>query len=251
VGSLAEVAARAVNALPHDGRAVKDAVRALAMQRELMRWRLQCYFMRSRVPDPRTVYWLAPRSILLHTCLKNDSDDWEDWVFGPRASIRTVQDGDWDISGLRVADMRICRAVADRINHGVPWQYTDFYKVAVRQIQGGRRLWRCTSRAAFDRRCEEIDRLVESIVRHGYRRSDQLDEEVLVNLSRHGAPLFQNGRHRLAIALALGFDQIPVQVLVRHALWQNFRERVRLGVTSGETIRSSSHFDLADVLGEG
>jgi hypothetical protein len=247
VGSLAEVAARAVNALPHDGRAVKDAVRALAMQRELMRWRLQCYFARTRIPDPRTVYWLDPRIIRLHTCLKNDSDDWEDWVFGPRATIRTVQDGDWDISVLRVADMRICRAVGDRINHGVPWQSTDFYKVAVRQIEGGRRLWQCTSRAAFDRRCEEIDLLVESIIRHGYRRSHQLDEEVLVNLSRHGAPLFQNGRHRLAIALALGLAQIPVQVLVRHAMWQNFRETVRLRATREGGRQPTSHFDLSDV----
>lgn len=248
MGALAKVAARAVNALPHDGRAVKDAVRALSMQRELLRWRLQCYFTRSRVPDPRTVYWLDPRSILFHTCLKNGSDDWEDWVFGPRASIRTVQDGDWDISGLRVADMRICRAVADRINHGVPWRSTDFYQTAVRQIESGRRLWRCTNRAEFDRRCEDIDRLVESIVRHGYRRSHQLDEEVLVNLSRDGAPLFQNGRHRLAIALALGLDKIPVQVLVRHAMWQNFRETMRLRAINEGGSRSGRHFDLADVF---
>lgn len=245
--ALKAFAARAVFALPSEGRAVKRAVREVSVQREILRWRFQRYFAGIRVPDPRTVYWLDPRSIRDHTCLKNDSDDWEDWVFGPRATIRTVQDGDWDISALRVADMRICRAVADRINHAVPWPSTDFYKVAVKQIEGGRRLWRCTSRAAFDRRCEDIDGLVESIVRHGYRRSHRLDDEVLVNLSRHGAPLFQNGRHRLAIALALGLREIPVQVLVRHAVWQDFRRTLRLRAANGVNGQPDSHFDLSDV----
>jgi SAM-dependent methyltransferase len=221
------------------------------------------------VPDPRTVYWMSVSRIQFHTRLqKKDSADWEDWVFPQTGRIKTVQDGDWDALRFRVADMRICRAVEDRVRTGVPWQSTEYYRVAVKQIETGRRLWGCTDRASFDHRCNDIDRLIESISKHGYRDGESLGpdarihsalghQEILINISRDGFPLFQDGRHRLAIARALGLGRIPVQILVRHSKWQMFREFMHRmargeGGASREGIlyQNPVHFDLGDIPSE-
>ncbi len=161
--------------------------------------------------------------------------------------------------------MRVCRAVHERIERGIQWSATDYYKDAVAQIEAGRVLWGCRSREEFDRRCVMLDRLIEGIERQGYKSAEERSvgvgtdslyghSEVLVNLSRDGLPLFQDGRHRLAIARALGIAEIPVQVLVRHAAWQSFREfMVRMASADrgaskrGYLYQNPTHFDLNDI----
>ena len=69
--------------------------------------------------------------------------------------------------------------------------------------------------------------------------------------------LFQDGRHRLAIAQALNIDAVPIQVLVRHSEWQSFRELMwRMALSSGGASKKGSlyqspmHFDLEDIPSE-
>ncbi|MGR9087294.1 MAG: methyltransferase domain-containing protein [Gammaproteobacteria bacterium] len=263
--TIKKIAKNTLSLLPNEGRAVKTWVRKLGVQMELALIRMSRYKTAEDLPDPRTVYWIDPARIEWHTAFKSGGDDWEDWVFPQRGHLQTVRGGDWDVSDLKVADMRICRAVDARINDGAPWAATDFYQAAVRQIESGHRLWECADRSGFDRRCAELDRLIESIAKAGYRESGQLGDsagidsslghqEIIINISRDGLPLFQDGRHRLAIARTLKIKKIPVQVLIRHAEWQKFRvfmQRMARGTggaaKKGVLYQNPIHFDLSDI----
>ncbi len=264
---LRKIAKTLLRPLPDEGRALKTSVRWTLMQKELIASKLRQRISGTVLPDPRLVYHIDPRRIEFATSLDNGSSDWEDWVLPKKGgSAKRVQGGNWDILRHRVADMRIVRAVRDRIHHGVSWTSTDFYQVAIGQIESGRTLWSCAKAADFSRHCDRVDRLIESIVHKGYQTySENLatphydtatgQSEVLINLNREGLPLFQDGRHRLAIALALGLSSIPVQIFVRHTEWQSFRmyllqmaESKNPGAaTTGFLYQPAVHFDLLSI----
>jgi SAM-dependent methyltransferase len=266
--TVRKFARTALRALPDDGRLLKTSIRKLLVRKELAIGKLMQNFSGTNLPDPRTIYWLDPAKIEFATCLKNSSADWEDRVFPQKGHLKLVHDGEWDALSHRVADMRIFRAIDGRIKKGESWQSTDYYQVAVNQIEGGRNLWGCADRADFDKYCTDIDRLIESINRDGYRESAALSnesgmdsplghKEILINVSREGFPLFQDGRHRLAIASVLGLRKVPVQILVRHSEWQVFREFMhRMAHGSGGASKEGSlyqmptHFDLGDIPAE-
>lgn len=262
------VAKKLLDALPGEGKAVKDSVRGLLVQKELAVSRMSRALSGDRLPDPRTVYLIDPFRIERCTALRNPSPDPEDWVFAQHPAPKPVQPGDWDDSALRVADLRICRAVQARIQLGTPWQQSDYYEMALAQIDAGRVLWGCHSRSEFDQRMAGLDRLIDAMQRDGYRLQANMatntspdtslgQAEVLVNVGRSGEPLFQDGRHRLAIARALSLKTIAVQVLVRHAEWQGFRAFMqRMAAGNGGASRPGflyqkpPHFDFADIPAE-
>jgi len=249
--------------LPGSGYFIKQMIWKSLVKKEILVSKLSNHLKGAALVSPYTVYWIDPACIEFHTNYQKDSQDWEDLVFDQKKFVVKVQDGDWDIPVHRVADMRAFRAIHDRIHHGKAWQTSEYYQYAVKQIESGQELWQCSSRASFDRHCDNIDRLIESINNHGYlaRSTDQinpvspLDKEILINISRDGSCLFQDGRHRLAISLALGFKQVPVQVLVRHASWVSFREYMKRmamrqngGASKGGMLyQNPLHFDLVDI----
>lgn len=208
---------------------------------------------------------IDPAHIEFHTTLRNRSADWEDWVFVQNVATARVADGDWDEPVHRVAGMRVVKAVAARIHEAAPWEATEYYRFALGQIEAGRPVWNCSSRDDLDRHCSHIDGLIESIKQQGYRqcanphdgRANGGLSEIVVNIGRDGRPRFQDGRHRLAIALALKLKAIPVQVLVRHKEWQAFREfmhRMAKGEGGagkrGVLYQAPLHFDLQDIPAE-
>lgn len=248
--------------LPDEGRLIKSKVRQLRMKKEVVIADLVGLLGKKILPNPYAVYWIDPTRIQFHTNCKKDSLDWEDWVFDQNKYVKRVQSGDWDIAVHRVEDMRICRAINDRIHHGVAWKNTEYYQRAINQIENGLELWGCSNRISLDKRCNQIDQLIESITTQGYREvsTDEFSlthtryKEILVNINRDGFCLFQDGRHRLAIARALHLKRIPIQILVRHSNWQSFRElmhqmaRGEGGASkSGLLYQTPIHFDLSDI----
>lgn len=213
--------------LPNNGYVIKQAVRRWRVTQEIIISHLDNRWQGVQLANPYTVYWLDPKCIEFHTHYLQTSDDWEDFVFNQQKFVRKMQGGDWDLAVHRVTEMRIVRAIEDRIHHGSAWQTTDYYQYAVKQIDNGRKVWNCNNRAEFDKHCAHIDELISAITREGYqaRAAHKTDlarygyGEILINIGRDGTYLFQDGRHRLAIALTLGITQVPVQVLVRHPIW--------------------------------
>lgn len=265
---LKKYASKVLGVLPDDGAAVKQTARGLLMKTNLAAIKMAGAFRDERLPDPRTVFWLDPLRIERRTSLQNGSADAEDWVFPQIGNVKRVQPGTWDQSNIFVKDLRICLAVEERVRHGTAWDQSEYYKTALAQIRAGRELWSCPDRVALDKRMIELDRLIESIVEEGYRqniaasRNCKVDSplghtEVLVNVGRNGEPLFQDGRHRLAIARTLGIKNIPVQVYVRHAEWQQFRQFMQhMAAGSGGASKPGflyqkpQHFDLSDLPAE-
>lgn len=128
--------------------------------------------------------------------------------------------GDWDEESVRFEDLYVYQALERRYIEGVPWEETRYYDHFVEKIAGGKVVWGCTSEQDLRRRCAEIDSLVHTILEDGYRSQSDLGKlpvaEVTVNVGRDGSLLFNDGRHRLAIAKVLGIAEIPVRVVVVH-----------------------------------
>lgn len=262
MGAIRAIVQKALSQFPDNGKAVKARYYSLRMKKDLVVSEVLRYFSGATLPPKYEIFMIDPVRIEYHTTLKNENTDWEGWVFKQNVATARVVGGDWDEPLHRVANMRVVKAVKARIDQGVSWSSTEYYCCAVKQIESGRLLWKCATRYDFDQHCVRLDNLIRSVKAKGYQKcADPGDgkahggfSEIVVNLGRDGVPRFQDGRHRLAIALALHLKQVPIQVLVRHQEWQTFREFMhRMAKGDGGTgkggvfYQAPRHFDLSDI----
>src|SRR5690606_18747044 len=145
----------------------------------------------------------------------------------------------------------------------------DFYKALAADIGKRRNPWNIASLEALNERCAYLDQLISGIRENGYLRAheskldgeqdslkkhERYGSEICVNIGRNGHYLFQDGRHRLAIAQILKLEEVPVKVLVRHKEWVEFRSYL-LSLASGgggagrhsKLYQVPSHPDLQDI----
>jgi|AntRauMinimDraft_4_1070384.scaffolds.fasta_scaffold00144_20 hypothetical protein len=192
-------------------------------------------------------------------------------VSGPKFQhAGTVVGGDWDQTTERFEEMDVFRAYERHFEDDVPWCETEFYSRIVSEIRDGNTRWGCRTQAAFDERCEQLDRLYETIRTDGYRtqtelrsskaadpiegdhpsqnrvqlKTERLKHEIAVNIGRDGEVFFSDGRNRLSIAKLLDLDSVPVRVLRRHRRWQAIRD----AYVRGEPI-PAEHRDHPDLRG--
>ncbi len=225
--------------------------------------------------DPYRLYWVDPASI-------TESISWQELTPSRGEAIPdrltlpnyhfagSVIDGDWDVDRWPFSDSVVHRSFRAHFDAGVPWPETDLYAQCLDTIDAGGSPWGCTTPADVDRRCQEIDRLYETVRTDGYRTQSELlesgcaepfdharpseytrtvDGEIALTVGRDGELLFYDGRNRLAIAKLLELDAVPVVILVRHTRWQAVRDRVAAGETSLADLsdRLQSHPDLVDL----
>lgn len=224
------------------------------------------------LPDSEQIFWIDPQRVINHTNYlnNNNSRPFADRVFNPALDKGKVYGGNWDIATNKFSDLEIYSALDARINNAVEWKDTDYYQNMLKRITEGKGLWGCESKEDLERRCSYLDDLIHSIRLNGYQlnhtvtlESENIDicskdrefsEEVSVNIGRKGEYLFQDGRHRLAIAQILGIKKIPVKVLVRHKQWHEFRqfiismtEGVGGASKDGALYQLAIHPDLSDI----
>lgn len=253
-----------VRLLPGEGLALRRVywqrarvkrLRAIAAYQKAGGWHL---------PDPEMVLWISPERIRNHTNFRANGLDTEprNAIFGSGILPNSVIGGNWDLGGIEFSELAAFKAIAGRIESQIPWRETEYYRESMRDINGGRVLWGCRTAEELDIRFTYVDGLIDSIRRHGILPYNELGdandlsnlypENIEINIGRHGQLLFQNGRHRMAIAKVLKLPLIPVSVLVRHLEWQQMRELL-LSSPDGETIGNSRghhsllHPDLADI----
>lgn len=132
----------------------------------------------------------------------------------------SVVSGDWDRSDVKFSELYVYRAILDHYERGVPWSETQYFSAYKDAIERGDQPWGCQSVQELYDRCAYIDSLYQRIQREGYQSQRDLNkysvDEVNVNVGRNGTILFNDGRHRLAIAKVLQLDAIPVRILVVH-----------------------------------
>ena len=257
--------------LPGEGRMIVHAYRQTLLARRVIGSKLRSARGDGQ-PDPETIYYIDPARIVYHTNHQPRGKELaaRDRVFDMQRDRGKVHGGSWDVPAIAFAELDVVRALRQRIEEQREWQDTEFYarlcnELRVEKSSG----WNIRSRADVDARCQFLDHLIESIRREGYLRSNAValagedkglqghpvyGEEVSVNIGRDGQYLFQNGRHRLAIAQILRIAKIPVKVLVRHKQWVEFRNFLsalagKAAAVSGRTAlyQNPIHPDLQDL----
>ena len=175
--------------------------------------------------------------------------------FGPHSYVFDIKGGDWDKTRPKpIEEYDMYRAFENHFTRSVPWEETEFYQRILDQIESGKTKWGCRSAEEFQQVCQEFDALHESILEHGFLSMEELHErglasdrpvhanEVCVAIGRDGTLYSDEGRHRLFIAKALGLEEIPVRVLVRHRTWQQIRDQTMLQGTPPD--KYETHSDL-------
>lgn len=97
----------------------------------------------------------------------------------------------------------------------------------------------------------DSDPIFRAIRSEGYRTQDSPNavEEVQVGIARNGRYILLSGAKRVAAARLLGLKTIPVNVAVRHADWEDLREKVIAfaGRHEGRVYQRIEHPDLFDI----
>jgi hypothetical protein len=220
------------------------------LRRTAGRWKSQKSGLHA---DPCKIYWISP-SVLEDTIFGPDD------VPNPAMVSGMVKGGDWDKKTLPVPFIPVVRGARDRYVAGMAWPETDYYQEQAKALSEGLRPHGCGNKKELDAYFEGFDRLYESIKRDGYKPQASLrgpeyagsgaaENEITVHIDRDGHYLFCDGRHRLAIVLALGLDRIPVKVCIRHAQWQEFVNLILDFAANhdGKVYQALTHTDLQDI----
>lgn len=193
---------------------------------------------RYHLPSPQHILWVHPNAIQLHTNWwppGGTTPPLRDRHFHMQRHRGCVIGGDWDISPHRFAELAVHQAIQARVHHNTPWSDTVFFQECCQEIASGRVLWGCRDVVGLNHRFAQLDELIDNMRKQGYlpgfastlkgedpgrlSKHPQLSEEITVNVGRDGSLLFQDGRHRLAIAQALRVPAVTIKILVRHPLW--------------------------------
>ena len=160
------------------------------------------------------------------------------------------------------------QSLKQRFVHGNKWEETAVYREALSLLDGESDFaWRgMKTREEIDQRCNEIDKLYESIKKEGYKTQKQLinenkqnrgltyldiiTNEIMIDVGRDGSLLHVDGYHRLSIAKILGIREIPVTIVVRHQDWIDYLEELdQLPVNERRSRKTDmSHPDLRSLL---
>ena len=240
-----------ITSLPGQGWWIISIYRKLGLLRRHLLVKYRALTNADWMPNSELVFWIDPMRIAMHTnYMKNGKEKpFKDRVFDPLLDKGKIYAGDWDITDYKFSDLKIYQALSARINNSVDWKETEYYHDMLNSIESGIEAWGCHTQEDLDKRCSYLDSLINSIKEKGYKlnhtikleseddcmysKDKELSEEVSVNISRNGEYLFQDGRHRLAIAQILGIEQIPVKVLVRHKKWAEFRQFIYSMIEGG------------------
>ncbi len=274
LGELKESIRSRLRHLPGEGRAVLAAYRKLKLLKRSARSKLYAA-LKHGLPDPETVYWIDPARIIKHTNHRPGRRGGsatqelppEDRVFDTESDRGRVYGGDWDLTEFTFDELEVARALRARIDAGADWHTTQFHSSMLARLRrDGRAPWCIESERDLEERYQYLDALIASIRDNGFRRVHEIvmpgehkgldgdrhyGHEISVNIDRNGHYLFQDGRHRLAIAKALRLTSVPVKVIVRHKKWTEFRQFVLSAARSAsrpdELYQNPVHPDLQDI----
>jgi hypothetical protein len=159
-----------------------------------------------------------------------------------------------EFSAFRKRDKKIDSVVL-HFAEGVPWRDTPLFDERYRE--------RLRLEGAV-RGCRSLDELEEyyrrnyeplyaDIAAHGFRHAEYGKgiEPLYVHVSKYGELIWgSDGKHRLGMALALGFRWFPCRVFSRHAVWQKTRDALARDVAAGARIpeRLAGHPDTQDIV---
>lgn len=169
-----------------------------------------------------------------------------------------IVSGNWDLNTMPFKDLDIYRAFHERFIYGREWEETSYYRDYVYQIERGKEISGVKYKKDILFRLGEMDKLFEEIKHGSYKTQVDLKksstlisvmDEITVRIGRDGELLFEDGRHRLAIAKILGINKIPVRVTWRHKNWYVFRLQILdyAKHKNNQVYQPLTHPDLSDI----
>lgn len=143
-----------------------------------------------------------------------------------------VVGGNWDKQTKPFKNSMYYQSLKNHFVNNYPWPETRLYQSAINRNPDSS-YHGCKTADEIQARMEYVDNIYKSIKENGYLNQRQLQRraegkpsstppelrEVRINIDRYGTPIFDDGRHRLAIAKILDIDKIPVIVIGRHRKW--------------------------------
>lgn len=165
--------------------------------------------------------------------------------------LGTVQAGDWDLDGVPVKEYdQVYQILAAHLQQRKPFAEIPEFQEKCAAIEQGQLVDSSTTPAEYLARWQNITALYEDIKKNGYKTqvelaSDNPLDEIRVQIGRHGEILFEEGLHRLAIALNLGLPAVPVLITRRHSDWAALRTAVmKIVIQRGFIHQPFDHPDL-------
>lgn len=226
---------------------------SLAKSLRFKMWQVRVKSRTSRWSDALDVnrtYWVNPDHIE-YACILKRYDK-----YGDRGK---VVGGKWDQKRVRFEELDVFRAFEDRFIYGRRWEETDFYRRIMNNISNGKPMWGCRNKIELNQRCKYLEWLYHDVKENGYRSQEVIsreekdpykgEDEITIRIGHEGALLFEDGRHRLAIAKLLNIDKIPIKVTARHSNWYQFRQEVidYACTHRGKLYSAITHPDLSDI----
>jgi SAM-dependent methyltransferase len=206
--------------------------------------------------DLNRVCWVNPEKI--QYSLDGGFNKWHNFF--------KVLDGNWDKHLEKFENLDVYQAFQQRFEQNKKWEDTEFYHRVLKNISDGSIKWGCHDKKDFDKRVKNIDALYYEIKNNGIKTKEEifvakklLDklekstvilDNILIAIGRDGNFLFVDGRHRLSIAKLLKLPQVPVNIVVRHKEWMDFRKELITFMENygkGKFYQPFTHPDLANI----
>ena len=215
-------------------------------------------------PHPRRVIHVDPANIKyqLHPKIKekNGISKYKKHVLNGDWDKATPVNDDWYFPSeqkkesqikLRLDRYILYKSIRRHFEDDIPWENTRWYQYVINNpgTVGGE----YDSRESMENQLSKVDNMYQAIRQDGYKSQRELGDigflpeydEVTVHIGREGelykAP---GGRHRLILAKLLDIKRIPVNVHVRHELWQKKRIQARENHKNLSAKTQENHPDL-------
>lgn len=201
--------------------------------------------------DLHRIIWVDP------ICIKKVGVGWG--RYNKFNEFGKIVSGNWDLNTMPFEDLDIYRAFYERFVHGRDWKETNYYRDYIYQTERAKNIGGVNDKKDIPDKFGEFDKLFEKIKFEGFSTQIDLKEtdtqisamdEITVRIGRDGELLFEDGRHRLAIAKILGIKKIPVRVTWRHKNWYVFRLQIldyAKHKNDGKVYQPLTHPDLSDI----
>ncbi len=212
----------------------------------------RCFFLKYKYKAlaPIAPIHINPNSIKFQ--LRNEKRKKKQWLPGD------IVGGDWDLDIRPRYDEQDVGSInmRQRFVENMPWEETDRFKYSYpKQLKKKGEIRGCkTLEELVDNYYKKVDSLYADIKQNGFRynakKKGERFEPIYIYIGRDGKLIYSGGgNHRLHIAKVLGLKSIPVFVRVRHAQWQNYREKVCKKISNNKPLDiDTSHPDLQDIL---
>ncbi len=198
--------------------------------------------------NPYWIYWIPPEYVEI---MSGSSFDFIKYT-------GRIIDAPWDTDSKPIHEGRYYKRFENVFFNGVSWENINYYNEKIKRIRDGQRK-RYLNADELLNKFDSYESLYDEFKSGEYKLQSELAvenkstglgdggralfpsltdstlmrHEIAVNIGRDGTLLRNDGRHRLALAVLAGLDEVPVRIVVRHSEWQQHRDEVARLIEEG------------------